>query len=629
MNCQEIIDKRKALWEKNIKKSHEFASSEDKEYIESVTDVLTSPGKPNAYLRRQVKNRPDYLIEMVFTVVDKNQKRMPFFLNTVQDIFRQKLVQAKIDYEAGLRHSLKFLVLKGRQQGFTTFITAYQLACAITQDNFFGFTLADSADNSGTIFLQKAKVPFNNLPQKLKPHRQYDSKVEFYFDKLNSQWKTATAGKGRVGHSKTLNFFHGSECAFWEGMDEIMGGLGEALTDSAIQIMETTANGFNDYRELWVGDNNWECCFFEWWLTPEYEKGFTDDLERMHFEKSIENAVIGQFKEETEEWVWGRCKWLRDVKQLPIKKIHWYYLKWKDRKRLICQEYPCTDLEAFLASGNCVFDTQKLIMRKDVLEAHYKEHPFKRGYFEFEWKHPESKDRIIDNSIRFVEKPDGVVYLWGEEKLNGEIEYGAMKGYPYVMGGDTSGEGKDRFSATVKNNNTHKRVAMIWGDRSMDEEEYSQQIYCLGRYFNNALVGIEINFNTYPIRRLQQMGYNNQYKRRKYDDETGAWLMKLGWKTDGSTRPNIITRYQDLVKNMIWVIFSIECIQECLTFIDDGKKFNAQDGKHDDILMSDMICEEISQDYKHEVIMETKPKEKRLSEKLGLNKPKLRRRGRR
>lgn len=45
-----------------------------------------------------------------------------------------------------------------------------------------------------------------------------------------------------------------------------MGGLGQALTKDSIQILESTANGFNEYRTLWVeGEekvNNWQPLFF-------------------------------------------------------------------------------------------------------------------------------------------------------------------------------------------------------------------------------------------------------------------------------------------------------------------------------------------------------------------------------
>lgn len=627
---QKIIDKRQELWALNLDESRNTAEKEDITYTESVADFLMKEKDLRAIsLRDQIQKFPDNLIEMVFSVVDKHQHRVPFILNEVQANFRDTLNQARVDYYAGKRHSLKFLVLKGRQQGFTTFITAYQLASIITQKNFFGFTLADDGENSLTIFQQKAKVPYNYLPEILKPQEKYNSKKEFYFDKLNSAWKTATAGAGRVGHSKTLNFFHGSEAAFWVDMSTIMGGLGEALTADAIQILESTANGFNEYRDLWVDDNNWQCCFFEWWLTSEYKRPLAPN-EAEDFKSHIENALGDAesiFKVETDEWIWHRCKWLRDTIGLNYEQIHWYYLKWKDRKKLLCQEYPCTDLEAFLASGNCIFETPKLVARHDILKRFYKDHPFRRGHFIVEWQYPSEEEIVARGKIvnyKWEDKADGVITLFGEwtniDNQNGQRIFHPLLGHPYVIGGDTSGEGKDRFSCTVKNNHTGMRVAQIWGDRSMDEEQYTQQIYCLGKTFNHAFVGIEINFNTYPITRLKMLGYGHQYVRRVYDDISGSYQKKFGWRTDGNNRPAIITRFQTLVKENIDKFFSLDCIDECLTFVDNGERFDHQSGKHDDILFSDMICEEISINCSHAIRQVIKPPTKKLIEKLGIRK---------
>ena len=40
-----------------------------------------------------------------------------------------------------------------------------------------------------------------------------------------------------------------------------------------------------------------------------------------------------------------------------------------------------------------------------------------------------------------------------------------------------------------------------------DEDTYARQMYCLGRYYNDALLGIETNFSTYPVKLLALMGY--------------------------------------------------------------------------------------------------------------------------
>ena len=87
----------------------------------------------------------------------------------------------------------------------------------------------------------------------------------------------------------------------------------------------------------------------------------------------------------------------------------------------------------------------------------------------------------------------------------------------------------DYFTAQVLDNMTGEQVAVL---RSrFDEDLYAKQIFCLGRYYNNALVGIESNFSTYPVRELARYGYPRQYIREREDTFTGAVIRAFGFKT--------------------------------------------------------------------------------------------------
>ena len=259
MTAVELIEKRKEKWEK------EHSLEYDKRFRMAIANELVN----NRELLNEVKNNPEKLIELVFVVVDKEQKTQPFFLNNVQkDFVENKINKAIDDYKQGLIHDISILVLKGRQQGFTTFVTAYQLANCILNKNFQGFTLADKTDNSSAIFQNKAKFPYSQLPEQIKPTEKFNNKKQLLFEKINSSWEVDTATKD-VGRSRTINFFHGSECAFWkDGIKPIQAGLGEAFTKNCIKIYETTANGYNDYYTMWHSGTH-ICCFYEWWLTPE------------------------------------------------------------------------------------------------------------------------------------------------------------------------------------------------------------------------------------------------------------------------------------------------------------------------------------------------------------------------
>jgi hypothetical protein len=527
----EIIAKRKELWNtyRDIERDQEFT-------LAVANYIVSEEGKT---VREEIGKNPECLIEMVFVIVDKDKKTVPFFINTVQRMFANDLKQAIADYQAGKRLHLKFLVLKGRQQGFTSLITAYQLACSITKRNFAGFTLADDADNTETIFEDKAKFPYGQLPEVIKPTEKYNNRREFHFEKLNSRWRVATAGSKGVGRSKTLNFFHGSEAAFWTDIIQMLAGLGQALTADSIQILESTANGFNEYKDLWDDTNNWEGKFYEWWLTPEYRQVFESKKVEEDFRQKVTTAPK-QAKAEDKNWIYSRCRWLIEFIKLSWEQVYWYYNKWLDLKELIKQEYPCTADEAFLASGRCVFDKEIIIQHKAYLQALYKTNPPKRGEFRFKWNDPETKDKILDESIAFVESANGCITIYEE----------VQAGYPYVIGGDTKGEGRDSYAATAINNVSGKRCATLHL-QATNSKPYTHQVYCMAIYFNMALVGIEMNWNTGPIEELERLHYPRQYTREKRDTYTGQLEKKYGWKTDGNTRPLIIDKEIDTIEENI------------------------------------------------------------------------------
>lgn len=562
ITAKQVIEKRKELWEQYHDQNKDF------EYVLAVSKELTE----NRQLLNEVINNPELLIEMTFTIVDKEKSTVPFLLNDVQHDFLNLLNEKIEKHNQGKLLHLRFLVLKGRQQGFTSVITAYQLANTLIKKNFTGFTLADTADNVRAIFQDKAKYVYNQLPDILKPTEKYNSKTEMFFEILNSSWRINVA-TDQVGRSRTINFFHGSEAAFWKCLiSETQSSLGEALTKDSIQILESTANGFNEFKDLW-DSGEWINCFYEWWRTKEYQDNFES--------QDIKNKFLYDIDHKS-EWIWERLNWLKYKIHLSDEQLYWYYNKYKNylNKDLIKQEYPCTPEEAFLNSGNCVFNSELLMQRKVELQQLYKEKQYKQGFFKFKWNDEESKDYILNSSIEFVESPVGMIKLYEQPKIHGF----------YVLGGDTAGDGSDFFAGTMLDNTTGKRVAILHA--KVDADIYTWQMYCLGIYYNQALASIEINFNTFPVIELKRLKYPHQYIREEYDSISKKMQEKFGWKTDRNTRPLIISEEQSIVKDHPELFTDIETIDEMLTFIyDENLRPDATEGKHDDLLFSDMIAQ--------------------------------------
>lgn len=560
-----LIQKRRDKWEE----LHSI------DYDKRLRAAIAGEILTNKELLAELKRYPEKLIELVFIVVDKNQQTMPFFLNEVQHEFLDTLNKAIDDFDDGKITDISLLILKGRQQGFTTVVTAYQLACSITNRNFQGFTLADKSDNSEAIFQNKAKYPYSQLPEVLKPTEKFNNRKQLLFEKINSSWAVDTATKD-VGRSRTVNFFHGSECAFWkDGIASIQAALGEAFTKNCIKIYESTANGYNDYQKMWDSGVHINC-FYEWWKTSEYQLNFPSEDIKHEFLSDIDRKS---------DWIAERLRWLRDDKGLAPEQLYWYFKKYETYidKRLIKQEYPCSPREAFLLSGDNVFDTEQLLARLERIPK-----PIKTGYFTYDY------DGLRLSNIKWHTDRNGYIKLY---QLPNSPAY-----TKYCIGGDTAGEGSDFFTGHVLDARTGVQVAKL--KHRFDADQYAKQMYCLGMYYNEALLGIEANFDSFPLMELQRLGYTNQYVREAIDTYTGKTEKRFGFKTTSLTRPTIISRLIQIVREDVDSINDKETLEELLTITRNEKgRIEAPEGGHDDEMMGLAIAHQI----REQVVFDQEP----------------------
>lgn len=315
-------------------------------------------------------------------------------------------------------------------------------------------------------------------------------------------------------------------------------------------------------------------CFYEWWRTPEY---------RIKFEsEKIKKEFILKIKGKS-EWIYERLNWLQNKKKLELEQLYWYYKKYNSYidKELIKQEYPCSADESFIASGRCIFDKENIIKRIDEL-SNIK--PLKKGFFTYKYDGLKLKD------IKWEDDESGCIKIYELPK----------KMYPYCLSGDTAGDGSDFFTGHVIDNTNGKQVAVLKQD--VDEDLYAKQMYCLGKYYNNALIGIETNFSTYPQKELERLGYENFYIREIEDKYTHKKEKAYGFRTTTLTRPLILADLVKIVRDSIEYIVDIETLEEMLTFVKnkDGKS-EAQEGYHDDLVMALAIVYYIRTQQKYTV----------------------------
>lgn len=224
--------------------------------------------------------------------------------------------------------------------------------------------------------------------------------------------------------------------------------------------------------------------------------------------------------------------------------------------------------------GKTVFDARAIQKRLDEIPE-----PIKTGYFTYDY------DGLRISNIR-----------WVNDKENGYIRLYQLPNTPvyteYCIGGDTSGEGSDFFTAHVLDARTGEQVATL--KHQFDSDQYTKQMYCLGKYYKDALIGIEANFDSFPIMELQRLGYMKQYTREAPDTYTGKTEKRFGFKTTSLTRPTAISRLIEIVREHCDTINDKDTLEELLTIIRNEKgRIEAPEGGHDDQMMGLAIAHQI------------------------------------
>ena len=201
----------------------------------------------------------------------------------------------------------------------------------------------------------------------------------------------------------------------------------------------------------------------------------------------------------------------------------------------------------------------------------------KTGYFIYDY------DGIKITNIRWINDNNGYINIY--QVPNAPVVT------KYCIGGDTAGDGSDYFTAHVLDAKTGIQVATL--KNQFDPDLYTKQMYCLGKYYKNALIAIEANFDSFPIRELQRLGYDNQYIREQVDTYTGKMEKKFGFRTTMMTRPVIISNLIQIVREHCETINDKDTLEELLTIIRNEKgRIEAPEGGHDDQMMGLAIAHE-------------------------------------
>ena len=249
--------------------------------------------------------KPGYkkFIEDYFDITNKKNELVPFKLNDIQDRF--------ITHDADDHRNV---ILKARQQGFSSLILAMFTVDFLLKDFSHSVIVADTRENAeGLLERVKLYIESYEAKKKFKINLKYNTRNELYNRDTRSKYTVGTAQNVQFGRSKTITNLHFSEAAFFPDMSKLLSAALQAVTEDGMAIIETTANGYNFFRDFWIdckeGKSNFKPVFYG--ASQFYSEDF-----------------------------------------LAAKKM--------ELKREYQQEYPENWMEAFLASGDTYFKKEAL-----------------------------------------------------------------------------------------------------------------------------------------------------------------------------------------------------------------------------------------------------------------------------
>jgi len=241
-------------------------------------------------------------IEENFTIINKQAQEVPFILNKAQN------------YVADNGTGRDF-TLKARQEGISAFELAVFATDFLLVENSTSVVVADNADNAQGL-LERVKWYMNSYERKnnVKIPFKYNSKYELHNEANNAKYIIGTAQNVEVGRSRTINNAHLSEALFYPHFRKLLASLLQAVVPNGKVMVESTANGFNEGKEYWEETKSGITGFNPIFLPGSFM-----------YDQDFLSAKRGELGE-----------------------------------RLMMQEYPETDIEAFITSGQTYFDQMAL-----------------------------------------------------------------------------------------------------------------------------------------------------------------------------------------------------------------------------------------------------------------------------
>jgi predicted dehydrogenase len=297
--------------------------------------------------RRTTRKRLDtdyaFFASEVLRIRTKSGAIAPLVFNRAQ-----QHIHAALETQLACLGRVRALILKGRQQGCSTYIGGRYYHRANRNGGLRVFILTHEHQATQNLFEMVERF-HANCPDAERPSTGTANARELYFDGIDSGYRVGTAGTRGVGRSSTIQLFHGSEVAFWAHADTHAAGVLQAVPNEPGTeiVLESTANGVGNFfhkkwREAETGRSEYIAIFVPWYWQDEYRlpagASFKLDQEEAEY--------AGLYALDLEQMAWRRAK----IEELgdPL---------------LFKQEYPATAAEAFQMSGHDSYVAPMLVAK--------------------------------------------------------------------------------------------------------------------------------------------------------------------------------------------------------------------------------------------------------------------------
>jgi hypothetical protein len=490
-------------------------------------------------IRKRLFDDFEFYAKNAIKIRTKDADVRPLVLNEPQ-----KKLHAAIEAQRKATGKVRIIILKARQQGFSTYTSGRMYWTLSQRKARKGLVVAHQADSSRTIFDMYRRT-HAEMPELLKPSTSYSSRKELAFSGLDSGIMVSTAGGEGIARGETFTDTHLSEVAFWPPATaaDNLNALLQAIpnTEDTSIYVESTANGMSGvFYDLWKGavdgTNGFIAFFSAWFDTPEYTEEVPENFERTYEEEDLVKAyglTDGQL-------MFRR----RKVAQNGIDKFK--------------QEYPSNADEAFIASGRPVFNPDQLHRMMQEVEP-----PLYQMSLE---------GQTFEKNVR------GELKVWKERELGDE----------YYIGADVAiGIQKGDYSV-AQILDSQKNLVASWRGH-IHPDKFADVLFALGNYYNEAQIIVENNNHGLltAVRLGRDLAYPHTYTDVAEGQLNDRDSFTIGFRTTSKTKPLIIDRLRASLRDEELWIKDRTTLQEMLTYIvTDTGSMEAESGCFDDCVMA-------------------------------------------